>query len=898
LDPFSYVIRDGKLWLIDFLAFLDQYDKKEEFLKVAGSDSFAQLRSIVAEKLDLQSAGLCSIPVECASLIETYERAVKGKDPANQVLISPMPRNQAEPYIPGSSIKGAIRTGLANALARVAGVTSRDTGKSKGAGDYNKKIFGQIKNDPMKWIKVWDVPLKEWGTAILEAREISKNPDRTPTPKGHVEAAYSLCQRNQAVTYPLHLSMESFMLHNTPVTPHSLLDMLCAFYVPKYEEEYRNFYTLSDVSIRERIKPMNKVVRELKTNEALLRIGHFSHVECMTLDDVRKPWTRKGRDGKPLPWGTTRTLGNGVYPFGWAKLEFNDIESLPRPGREWPFVDQQPARPMKHTHVPRPSPPPKAHIHKSEAVALSDLMKQISIIRPNDRLALERIIKAIDALLSEEEQRQIASLIKNKLEAAGMWKKHPMKFDIEIFLPELNNGKAGEEQRHHAESQAGSGRDDELAREWSDTARDGNGNEVKVHEVRARAKHIATDPTGRSFLSYRRIRNKEAALLIAAQHEHGIPTWQDIQDLGTVPTEDQIRRILDDPSTASAVLLITPEVEESAIIRGVEIPRIIKRSEASDGFFVVPVAVGVSDYEEAGKVTSNHLSAQILSDWNIERIPSKVLSTSDAITIANRILIQRMQAIHTSLTDGLPIQVGFFVRYSPGFLTGNALTLDWSERFIGKETPQSVWNQELLPALSCICNAIRKYAPGREIIAFGSPTLSAAIAFGCQFTSNSGLRASWRQVTRGQPDQLWNLDAKRIKTGFQCRNFSKKIDASDFAVLVSVEDDVEPPFAQTQPALPPLRAMCHIRKEGEIPYHIESPGEALDIATTVQEAMRSLRREYGRVNTVHLFAAVPAGLAMLIGQLLNTFPAVQTYEYVPDGGKEVYRPAALLRPSD
>jgi hypothetical protein len=39
-----------------------------------------------------------------------------------------------------------------------------------------------------------------------------------------------------------------------------------------------------------------------------------------------------------------------------------------------------------------------------------------------------------------------------------------------------------------------------------------------------------TDPTGRSFLSYRRARKDEAALLIAAHHDHGIPTWQDIHN--------------------------------------------------------------------------------------------------------------------------------------------------------------------------------------------------------------------------------------------------------------------------------------------------------------------------------------------------------------------------------
>jgi hypothetical protein len=43
--------------------------------------------------------------------------------------------------------------------------------------------------------------------------------------------------------------------------------------------------------------------------------------------------------------------------------------------------------------------------------------------------------------------------------------------------------------------------------------------------------------------------------------------------------------------------------------------------------------------------------------------------------------------------------------------------------------------------------------------------------------------------------------------------------------------------------------------------------------------------------------AAPAGLAMLIGQLLNTFGAVQNYEHVTVDGSGQYRPAALLRPN-
>ena len=84
-----------------------------------------------------------------------------------------------------------------------------------------------------------------------------------------------------------------------------------------------------------------------------------------------------------------------------------------------------------------------------------------------------------------------------------------------------------------------------------------------------------TDPTGQVFLSYRRTKSEEAARLIAAQHDHGIPTWQDVANLDTVPTEDELRRVLEDPKLAAAVLFITPDVRDSNIIRQVEVPKVV-----------------------------------------------------------------------------------------------------------------------------------------------------------------------------------------------------------------------------------------------------------------------------------------------------------------------------------
>ncbi len=63
------------------------------------------------------------------------------------------------------------------------------------------------------------------------------------------------------------------------------------------------------------------------------------------------------------------------------------------------------------------------------------------------------------------------------------------------------------------------------------------------------------------------------------------------------------------------------------------------------------------------------------------------------------------------------------------------------------------------------------------------------------------------------------------------------------------------------------------------------------------EALRYARDQYQPRGALHLFLAVPAGLAMLIGQMLNTFGPVQTYEHVPTDAVGRYSPAARLQPA-
>ena len=71
-------------------------------------------------------------------------------------------------------------------------------------------------------------------------------------------------------------------------------------------------------------------------------------------------------------------------------------------------------------------------------------------------------------------------------------------------------------------------------------------------------------------------------------------------------------------------------------------------------------------------------------------------------------------------------------------------------------------------------------------------------------------------------------------------------------------------------------------------------GFGLDVAQLTIESAREARHKFGIRGKVHLFMAVPAGLALLIGQSLNTLGPVQTYEHIQVDAIGVYEPAAVL----
>lgn len=411
-----------------------------------------------------------------------------------------------------------------------------------------------------------------------------------------------------------------------------------------------------------------------------------------------------------------------------------------------------------------------------------------------------------------------------------------------------------------------------------------------------------TDATGRSFLSYRRSRLEEARLLIEAQHDVGTPTWQDVSDLGEGNTEAQLREMLADPMTANALCWLTPDVEKSAVIKRIELPAIIQRMQRNDGFFMVPVIAGGLDYGDVSRVVGDYVGAHDLGQWNVQKINSDPVTADEAAMIARRILKHRVQAIIRQLLPDAPpkapLSIVLNTRKKPAFESGVALLLDWTHRFDGRSArPPEAWDTHLVPALETVARACEEHAPGREMVAEGLCALPAALALGSSFLATRRLPIKWQQVSQKRPPQLWSLDATPEPSGFTAEIRPEQTKADDLALLVSVASNVEPALAASRSALPSFRGLVIVTRPGTYPHDLATPGEAADVVRVVVEALRAARHGLQPRGTLHLFLAVPAGLAMMIGQMLNTFGPVQTYEHIATDAIGRYQPAARLRPS-
>ena len=409
-----------------------------------------------------------------------------------------------------------------------------------------------------------------------------------------------------------------------------------------------------------------------------------------------------------------------------------------------------------------------------------------------------------------------------------------------------------------------------------------------------------TDPSGSVFISYRRsparaAGNREAALVRDALRHVGVPTWRDLDDLAFEPTEEALIAAIDDPSLSGAVLLISPEVASSSIVRRVEALRIFRRHAARDGFWILPVLIGL-DYGEADAALDSPGGFQDLGYWNMHRIEGGTVSSSDAEAIARRAVKARLQAIRGRQGEG-PLSIGVFARGPSA--APFSLKHDFSGQFNGRKVVEGGYS-DFERGLVAGASGVLATFPSPCLAGEGMAPLPLGALVGAVYSPRAGFKFAWSQFVEGREPQSWSFDLPAGKLPMVARVTKGDPGSEDLVLAIGVSANIEHAVAETLAHLGVAsRAYVHCAPESGsfAPGRVLSPEQGVGFVLSAIQRLRREREDLGmRRANLHLFLACPLAMAVLIGQKLNTFSACHLYEHDP-GASPSYVRVHTFQPS-
>lgn len=341
--PTNFVIKDNLLHVLDMAVIADELNNDER-AKLGSFQSIGAIQQFFKSKRD-RFAPLASRLVEVATDIAKEFEEKAGK-PAQQGVggaptynLFPIARTaynpvDAAPYLPGSSLKGSMRTAWLNAVNK---------GNPRQEGEDNRGLQqrllgytnGKFENDPMRHLLVADAHHPDDGEpaashvlyAVSKKKRLSER--GSPELKVFLEAVHGLL--NDTFVGEIRFTGDN-------ITWANLCKACNQFYLPQLQESlvHEHLSPMLDTAWRNLLKDL--LVNELKELSEkqqgfLLRVGKNSGAESVTLNVVRniKILGKGGKDATYRPETTekrfasqTKRADSGLLPFGWVWVECCD----------------------------------------------------------------------------------------------------------------------------------------------------------------------------------------------------------------------------------------------------------------------------------------------------------------------------------------------------------------------------------------------------------------------------------------------------------------------------------------------------------------------------------------------------------------------------------------------
>ncbi|HOY66162.1 MAG TPA: RAMP superfamily CRISPR-associated protein [Candidatus Ozemobacteraceae bacterium] len=373
-EPTEFVIpdgQDGTLVVFDPISFVSLLDgeSRARFEKICMDGKLAEIYRFIGS----HAARLRGRPVGISKdLVQHYRRTFFGAGNAptdSEINKFTLARTSFEaftsrPLIPGSSLKGSLRTAYLNL---VAGQSPRVTAQS---GKWLEKdlLHGDYASDPFSLLKIGDLQPLQAESSIGYAMNWKKRKQPGTTDMAQGKGPYQILeiiQPGSVFTGRISLTPSpSERRIDRPITLKALFEAVFRFYRARFKEDQE---LLGGLSYPKSLAPILAMRDSGKA--FFVRIGRHSGAESVTLDGYRsikimrgQPPYQKNATTVWLYSDRLRATPSTSKPFGWALLELVDegVAFPPPKIEEKPTTSARMAGPTPVDASPSPAIAPAA----------------------------------------------------------------------------------------------------------------------------------------------------------------------------------------------------------------------------------------------------------------------------------------------------------------------------------------------------------------------------------------------------------------------------------------------------------------------------------------------------------------------------------------------------------
>ncbi|GHH70389.1 SAVED domain-containing protein [Promicromonospora soli] len=391
---------------------------------------------------------------------------------------------------------------------------------------------------------------------------------------------------------------------------------------------------------------------------------------------------------------------------------------------------------------------------------------------------------------------------------------------------------------------------------------------------------IEFDPTDPVFISYRHSdgtdTTAELAWLLRAA---GIPVWRDVDDLPPGDTNERLKQAIDS-GLSGAVLVITPEVAHSTVIREVEAPRLINLHQTDNDFALgivnaVQTESGSVDYGAPDRVLNQ-------STETLTGVDQKASTREGLIALVRGMVFHRIAHRRSAveLNDGtfnLTVQT----RNTPQVYDRTGSELDIRIRPSTHERlPSAEGLVDLADVIQFLPTAVTR-ASAKRVRITGGAHLTVALAVGMALPASrigqleviDQRGVAWVGDGVARMPETPSLAVASSGAGSNANDVAGRPRVAVYLDLMSPRSDAAfERFVEENRSA--LATWVHLRPISDSPL---DPAMARELATEAAYRIRELSSTHANAE-VDLLIRGPFAMAILVGSLLNTV-RVTAYEW-------------------